>query len=325
MDVTSAHKPQYATQLATGPYATLTSLIELQRLAPLIPLKRQRRHLNTQSGGQLSSQRGRGMEFAEVRPYIAGDDIRAMDWKVTARTGKAHTKLYQEERERHIMIACDQSRSLFFGSRLRTKSHCAAQVAALLGWSALANQDRVGALLFNDQQEKDFRPTGKARAYLNILSNLEQLNQMASEVVYKPKDWCIQLQHLNRIVKPGSQVYWISDMYGFNQATHHWLSLIRRHCDITIVLISDPLEQALPDAGMLTFTGGRLSGGQQQVVLDTGSQKVRDAFQQQMSELSEVLQSTCRKMGIPVISLKTNDNLLNSLRLGLGVGRALTT
>ncbi len=300
--------------LATGPYTDLSALIQSQRLGALLPLKRQRKHFSDQSGHHISSQRGRGMEFAEVRPYIAGDDIRNMDWRVTARTGKAHTKLYQEEKERQTFLCCDQSRSLFFGSRKRTKSHCAAQVCALIGWAAIGGQDRVGALLFNDEEERDFRPSVHSKGFLHILSELHRMNQLAGEWRPTPKDWSKQLQHLYRILKPGSQVYWISDQYGFTTDCLHWLSLIRRHCDMSIIIITDPLEHELPIAGTLG-----LSNGLDRLSLNAQSDAVRNRYKDEMVKHLETMTSSINRLGIPLLSVATDSDVINELRQGLGL------
>lgn len=295
-----------------GPYASLNGLIGLKTLAGWIKPPAAPARLNTQTGGHFSSHRGRGMEFAEVRPYVPGDDIRAMDWKVTARTGKAHTKLFQEEREQQVMLICDQSRSLFFGSKVRTKSVLAAQLAAVLGWRAIAHHDRVGALLFNDQQELDFRPTGKTRHFLGILQALTTLNQHAGTVQPGTKDWIPPLQHLHRVLKPGSQVYWISDIYGFNPACDHWLTLIRRHCEICILLVEDPLESALPNRGVIT-----LAKGNEQLMINTASQSLRAAYQTKMLDLHAELSACCQRLNIKLMTIKTNEDVLGRLRLGL--------
>lgn len=296
----------------TGPYASLSGLIALKTLAPWVKPPSAPQRINAQAGGHFSSHRGRGMEFAEVRPYVPGDDIRAMDWKVTARTGKAHTKLFQEEREQQVMLVCDQSRSLFFGSKVRTKSVLAAQLAALLGWRAIANHDRVGALLFNDQQELDFRPTGKTGHFLGILQALTTLNQQAGKTEPGTKDWVPPLQHLHRVLKPGSQVYWISDIYGFNSACDHWLTLIRRHCEISILLVEDALESALPNSGMIT-----LAKGKEQLMINTHSHHLREAYQTKMLDLHRALSACCQRLRIKLMTIKTHEAVLEGLRMGL--------
>ena len=116
------------------------------------------------SGGYLSRQKGRGMEFDEARHYLPGDDIRAIDWRVTARTGKTHTKIYREERERPVFILCDLTASMQFGSQLLLKSVQAAHIAALLSWAAAARGDKVGALIFNDGMHRECKPLSRQRA-----------------------------------------------------------------------------------------------------------------------------------------------------------------
>ncbi|HEY6130551.1 MAG TPA: DUF58 domain-containing protein, partial [Halioglobus sp.] len=143
---------------AHGAYVQLNELIALRFPAQQIKLGRRKRALNSLAGPIKSNFRGRGIDFEEVRSYQPGDDIRTIDWRVTARTGSAHTKLFREERERPVMVVIDQRGSMFFGSTHCFKSVLAAQLASLLAWSALHGGDRVGGLVFNDEGHQEIRP-----------------------------------------------------------------------------------------------------------------------------------------------------------------------
>ncbi|NKB46587.1 MAG: DUF58 domain-containing protein, partial [Legionellales bacterium] len=143
---------------ATAITVSLTQLIQLRFAAQLIDLRAHKRVRSQLLGGHLSSLRGRGMEFDEVRAYQAGDDIRTMDWRVTARTNKPHIKLYHEERERPVLLLVDFRPAMFFGTRVTFKSVIAAKVAALLGWAAIANGDRLGGVVFSGKDHVELRP-----------------------------------------------------------------------------------------------------------------------------------------------------------------------
>ena len=145
-------------QPAHGVYAELADLIALRYGARNLQIGKRKRALSVLAGPNKSNFRGRGIDFEEVRGYQPGDDIRTIDWRVTARTGSAHTKLFREERERPVLLVVDQRNSMFFGSQHCFKSVLAAQLASLLAWSALNNGDRVGGLVFNDNQHREFRP-----------------------------------------------------------------------------------------------------------------------------------------------------------------------
>ena len=171
----------------------------------------------TIGGPYLTKLKGRGMEFSEARPYQPGDDVRHIDWRVTARTGRTHTKLYREERERTVMLVLDQCRQMFFGSRKRLKSVQAARMAALMGWRALLRGDRVGGILFSEKLHYEFRPRGDRRHYLRLLSKImTEHNRIADEMKYD--QWSFESKYqfsealirVRHLVQPGSLVYTVS-------------------------------------------------------------------------------------------------------------------
>src|SRR6056300_461999 len=152
---------------ARGAYATLEDLIALRFPAQQLRLARRKKALSALTGPNKSNFRGRGIDFEEVRSYQPGDDIRTIDWRVTARTGSAHTKLFREERERPVLVVVDQRSSMFFGSSHCFKSVLAAQLASLIAWSALDAGDRVGGLVFNGEEHREIRPR---RSRKNVLA-----------------------------------------------------------------------------------------------------------------------------------------------------------
>ena len=161
---------------ARGAYSDLADLIALRFPARQLKLTRRNRALNALAGPNKSNFRGRGIDFEEVRNYQAGDDIRTIDWRVTARTGAAHTKLFREERERPVLVVVDQRNGMFFGSRHCFKSVLAAQLASLVAWSALDSGDRVGGLVFNGREHRDIRPRRSRRTALALLSQVVDYN-----------------------------------------------------------------------------------------------------------------------------------------------------
>lgn len=229
-----------------------------------------RRRTQSQIDGDLATRfRGRGMEFSEVRPYNAGDDIRNIDWRVTARTQVTHTKLFQEERERPVILLIDQRSPMFFGTQTVFKSVFAAELACCIAWAAQANNDRIGALIFSDSDVKDIRPKRGSHALLNIIHHLHAFNHQlkSPHALQHSTSLSEQLEDLSRIAKPGSAIYIISDFHDFDVENrgsvekpsyhHRALVALSKHNDVNLFKVFDPLEASLPNNQLCTFSNGR--------------------------------------------------------------------
>lgn len=212
-------------------------------LKNLAPKQAQKAHL---SGQYVSQHKGRGMEFDEVRHYQPGDDIRMIDWRVTARTGKTHTKLFREERERPVFILTDLSESMQFGSQLLYKSVQASHLAALLSWNIKQRGDRLGGLVFNHQQHQELKPKGRQSGVLHYIHALDSLTSAQTQESPDPLDFSQACARLRRLAKPGSLVIIISDFQQLNDAAVKQLSLLGQHCQLQAYRVFDPLELALP-------------------------------------------------------------------------------
>jgi uncharacterized protein (DUF58 family) len=189
--------------------------------------------------------RGRGVDYVESRIYQPGDDIRLMDWRVTARSGKPHTKLFQEEREQSVLLLVDCNASMRFGTRTRFKSVQAARTAALLAWSAVHGGDRIGALGFGPQLDAEIKPGGGARGALRVLRALVEWNaQGAGDGAVAPLSQV--LQRARRLARPGSRVIVLSDGFSADDAAEASLALLADHCDVAAIVLCDPLEMAPP-------------------------------------------------------------------------------
>lgn len=232
-----------------GIHVSLRELIRYQQLTKLLNQKPMSPPRAMMSGGYLSRQKGRGMEFDEARHYQPGDDIRAIDWRVTARTGKTHTKIYREERERPVFILCDLTASMQFGSQLLLKSVQAAHVASLLSWAAAARGDKVGALIFNDTLHRECKPLSRQRAVLSLCHELVKVqhNVPAATNSQAFTDACMRLR---RLARPGSLVYLISDFENLQSAAEQPLSHIARHCDVQAIRVDDPMDFSLPNVAV---------------------------------------------------------------------------
>lgn len=282
------------------------SLDMLIRLAkPAASLKHFRSRIRApQSGGYLSRTKGRGMEFDEVRMYQAGDDIRSIDWRVTARTGKTHTKLFREERERPVFISVDYRSSMQFATRGVYKSVQAAKLAGLLAWVAERHGDRVGGQIFSDTACRELKPQNGRQAVLHFFNAL-----VKPEVKQTPIDIEQVIGRLSHHVKPGSLVYIISDFRGINKAIENYLSKLARHCEVIMILVYDPLESHLPERGRYRFTDSRTD-----IVVDTGDKQRVLNYQEKFQQHCAYLQALSNKLNIRLIRCASNEQPVDALR-----------
>jgi uncharacterized protein (DUF58 family) len=288
---------------AAGAYADLSTLIAMRFPAQQLKLSKRRRALSVLAGPNKTNFRGRGIDFEEVRSYQSGDDIRTIDWRVTARTGDAHTKLFREERERPVLIVVDQRSSMFFGSRHCFKSVLAAHLAALLGWAALNNGDRVGGLIYNDSDHRELRPRRSRKNVLALLSELERYNQLLpGQHNTHDESFEAMLNNLRRVARPGSSLYLISDFRGASseRSREHMFELAK-HTEITAVACSDTLESELPRAGSYTVTDG-----DKRSELQTGDRNARTRYALEFSEHRYNLTQQFGRLGIPLIEAATH-------------------
>jgi uncharacterized protein (DUF58 family) len=245
------------------------------------------------SGAYRSAFRGQGLEFAEVREYVAGDDIRSIDWNVTARAGRPFVKRYDEERELTVIVALDLSGSLAFGSRARAKRDAAAEAGALLALAAARNRDRVGLLLFTDRVEL-YLPPGKNRSRaLRIAREL-----LAFEPKGKGTDLAQAMGFLRRVLRRRAVVFLLSDWRA--AAFDRPLSLLARKHDVVALEVSDPLERDAPARGL--FRVRDLETGATSWI-DASSRAARGAWRASVARRAKELDQTLRRAGVPRLSL----------------------
>ena len=238
----------------------LRELVALAALAGALPAWS--RLIRARNAGQLlSTLRGRGMEYDESRPYQPGDDIRHLDWRVTARTGRPHTKLFREERERPVLICVDYRRAMFFATRGAFKAVQAARAASVLAWRAQQNGDRVGGLIFADDGFHELQPRrGKTATlqWLKLLAEQAPRQRATSAAAGGGRSLHDALTRLQRVTKPGSLVFLVSDFRGFDADTSATLAQLGQHADIGLIAIHDPLEANFPEFdGSATLADGK--------------------------------------------------------------------
>ena len=242
-------------------------------------------------GNVRSRFRGRGMEFEEVRRYQAGDDIRTIDWKVSARVGKTYTKLFCEERERPCHILVDQRSHLYFGSERQFKSVLAAELATGLSWAALAGGDRVGGQVIGDFSESDNRGRRSKQAVLRFIHDIHEFNQglMQLESLKQPAEQASSLtnslEECRRITRPGTAIFIISDFHDFDADSAKALSNLGKHTDVTLLHVVDELEQQLPFNGSIA-----ISDGENRAHVNV-SNKIKSAYQARLQEKDATLKA----------------------------------
>ncbi len=276
---------------------------EVLRQVKLIELRTRRLVNSTFSGEYRSIFKGQGMEFAEVREYQPGDEVRSIDWNVTARMRRPFVKRYIEERELTLMLAVDVSGSEQFGTVHRFKSELATELAAVLTMSAVRNNDRVGALLFTDRIEH-FVPPGKGRRHaLRILRDV---------LVHEPKgrgtNLTVALDYLRRLLKQHSIVFLVSDLQDAN--IERPLKLLAQRHDLVVASIDDPSEEKLPDVGLARFVDPETG---ETVDVDTSDPAVRAAYETLATTEREGRRLLLRRLAIDEIPISTSSGYIEPL------------
>jgi len=284
----------------------LSTLVHLSRFAKAINL-RHRRIRSLQSGGYLSPFKGRGMEFEEVRPYQAGDDIRSIDWKITARTDKPHTKIFREERERPVFISVDNRKTMQFATRGVFKSVQAAKLAGLIAWAAQHHGDRVGGQLFSEDYCQEIKPQNGKHGVLRFLNTL--VNPAATP--QHEFSFARVLSRLQHHTKPGSLIYLVSDFRGVSANTEAYMAKLARHCQLVLIFIYDPLEKSLPEQGRYRFTNVK---NERDVVIDSSDKQKLSNYQQRFQIHYDNLEALAKKLGVLLVQCDTTADPLECLR-----------
>ncbi|MEM8730145.1 MAG: DUF58 domain-containing protein [Pseudomonadota bacterium] len=295
---------------------------QLQRLAGaardlrLLPRQPARSMLSGRHGSRL---RGRGLIFEELRAYVDGDDIRTIDWKVTARTGAPHVRVYSEERDRPALILVDQRMSMFFGSQVYMKSVIAAEAAALVAHRILSQGDRVGGLVFTDDRMAEHRPQRSAAALSRLIGSIAAANQALGADVEAPNPLPIDpvLRAARRIATTGGLVIILSDFHTLGPESAPHIQALARHNDLLLCPISDPLAREMPKTGRLPISDAQL-----QAELDVSSPAQRAAVAEVFDRRLETLTHWSRRYQAPLLPLTTERPALDQLRLMMGLAEA---
>ena len=300
-----------------GVYVTLDELVRLQyRARGFDFLPRQPVH-SLLAGRHASRMRGRGLNFEEIRAYLPGDDVRSIDWKVTARKGETHVRVYTEERDRPAFLVVDQRISMFFGTRVNMKSVTAAELAAAAAWRVFDQGDRVGAVVFDDKASTEVRPHRSQETVHRILQAVVDKNRALRAQTNARREPGMLNRVLESVGKFAAHDYLvaiISDFDGANEETRRLVSRLAQHNDVLAVPIYDPIATEVPKAARLVVSDGEL-----QVELDTGRGAVRERLAQFTDDRLGAILAWQTELGVPVLPITSDKDALEQIRQLLGV------
>jgi uncharacterized protein (DUF58 family) len=244
--------------------------------------------------------------FSEVRAYQPGDDVRTIDWRVTARKNKPHTKVFREERERLTLIVVDQTQSMFFGSEVRLKSVAAAELAALGAWQALNHNDRVGGMVIGNDSYAAHKPYRNVKSVARFLGDLARMNQALTRGSPHPDPghFADALSQIRRLAHSNYRIYFISD---FQPMGDHWRDAFRslsRHNEVLALRVYDPLERELPPSDSYTVTDGAT-----RLQFHTGNPRLRERYQERFETFDARFKRVCDQTLVEYRSIPTNEPL----------------
>ncbi len=303
-----------------GVYVTLEELVALRYRAKGFTLLPRQPINSVLAGRHASRMRGRGLNFEELRGYLPGDDIRSIDWKVTARTQKPHVRVYTEERDRPAVLIVDQRLSMFFGSKVAMKSVTVAQAAAVIAWRVFDVGDRVGGVVFNDSEVAEVRPLRSRKNVMRLLGALVKQNQALNvntpitEDLGKLNE---ALETVHRMAGHDRIVIILSDFNGLDDETTRLVTLIAQHNDIIALPIFDPLATNIPASGRFVVSDGEL-----QLELDTTKGAVHKNVEQIADRRLKAVMKWQEERAIPVLPISTIDDPADQIRLLLGASIA---
>ena len=301
---------------ASGVHVRLADLVALEWRARGFSLLPRQPVTSLLAGRHASRLRGRGLNFEEIRAYQPGDDIRQIDWKATMRLRKTQSRVYTEERERSVLLLVDQRLAMFFGSVKNMKSVTAAEFSALAAWRVLAQQDRIGALVFNDSDVIEITPQRSRSAVMQLLHAVVTQNRALTHdggIVPNAGMFNAVLRRCEHLAKHDCLVVIVSDGHGNDEESRQRLTRIAQHNDLLFAFVHDPLETGLPDAGPLVF--GDAAG---QLEVDTGDRKLRERFEQTFAAQRAAGRKFLLQRDTLVLPLSTAHGVAEQVRQQLG-------
>ncbi len=295
---------------SNGLYVDLEDLIEQRKYLPYI----KQRHNNItsdQAGDIRSAFKGRGMEFDEVRTYGYGDDVRDIDWRVTARKNETYTKVFSEEKDREVYVILDLSPYMIFGTKKELKSVAASKLAALLGWQSVVNKDRFGLVIYDGQQTKVFKPQSNHK---NLMAILKTISETSKEILEKntPTNGNIEepLKFLQYGIKSRAMVFILSDFKNMSNEALKSLVALTKRCRVYCINIYDILEEIPPMSGeyMAEYNGEKL-------IFDSTPDVFKKTYYEYFAEKRQTMSNFCKKFGCQYINVRTDKPLYKQLKI----------
>ncbi len=293
-------------------HVTLQHLISMQGAAGGITFLPRQASASVLNGRHASRLRGRGLNFEEMRGYLPGDDVRSIDWKATARTGQPHVRVFTEERDRPALLVVDQRMSMFFGSRLNMKSVTAAEAAAIAAFRILDAGDRVGGVVFGDDEHVEFVPRRSQRTVYGLLEAVTEMNQglhADKTVDARPGSLNDILKSVARIAHHDHLVLIFSDFDGIDEYTHRHLNGIAQHNDIIAMLVYDPMAEGLEPGQRAVIGDSRM-----QAEVDLGSEATRTAVSGFSRQRLERIYQWQTEINLSVLPLSAGEPTLTQIR-----------
>lgn len=291
-------------------FLTLDHLLELERFSATLNLKAGKQKSNSVlSGNYASKLRGRGLDFEEARPYIMGDDIRNIDWKTTAKTGKTHTKVFTEEKEKPAFIFVDQSDSMGFGSQHKTKSVVAGELAAILAHKIKKSGDRIGGMVYSGE---DYDLVTPKRDTKNIIHFLQKI-VLANEKIYNQKSFDFELSlteimsRLHHIITHDYLVFIISDFHRYNDTVLQYINQLALHNDVVLIKVYDPMEEELPSKKIV------LSDKERQISVNVKNKSLQKDLQADFETNYKTFKSKLGALGTTIFKINTVDAVEDQL------------
>ena len=250
------------------------------------------------------------MDFSEMKQYVQGDDTRNMDWKATRRTGKPYVRIYNEERDRNVWLVISQMNSMFFGSKERLKSVSAAHTAALFAFKALETGDRVGAVIYNNEEVKFFKASSSKNNVVNIMTEIERQNNLleARNADNSKGNLGASLKIVSSLAKHDDLVVLIGDGRAMDEASAKHITRINAHNDVIGILVYDPMEEDIVSSSSLFLTDGA-----ETVDLDSTDRHFREKYKTLLEEREEAFKHLSRKNALPALSISTERPVLDQL------------
>ncbi len=293
-----------------GLFAGLDDLIAQKKYLPYIK-QRHNRITSDHAGDIRSAFKGRGMELEEVRSYSFGDDVRDIDWRVTARKGGTYTKVFSEEKDREVYVILDLSPYMLFGTKKELKSVAAAKLAALLGWQSMANKDRFGLLLYNGKETKVFKPQNNQK---NLMAIFKAVSETSNAILEMPEnlnaDIKDPLQILQFSIKSRAMIFVLSDFKHISDEALKTLVTLTKRCRVYCVNIYDYIEEIPPEDGeyMVEYNGEKLS-------FNTTSDIFKQTYYHYFAQRRRTMENFCKRFGCQYLNIRTDSPLYKQLRI----------